>query len=105
MSPFLKFPSVLNSLLEVFSTGTTGFVDRFYDQLTQALLQWLVGIVSSNVKYADVARISNIAFVVEALDIRGIRPQTVHHKNSKNNKKENENAYDPRFDFEVLCSR
>ena len=100
MTAFSKFPSMVESLLEVFGTTMTGFVDKFYDELVKGLLAWLEAVVASNDKYADVARISNISFLVEALDIRGVRPQTTHHTDGTK-----ASPSGPSFDFEVLCSR
>ena len=66
-SPILKFPSFLDSLLEVFSTQIKGYIDDFYSKLTTSILEWVESIIISNPKYAEVVRVSNFAYLIEAL--------------------------------------
>lgn len=100
-SPILKLPSILDSLLEVFGGNNSLYVDEFYREFLKGVLDWFQSIIDTNTKYGDVVRISNLSYLVEALDIRGVRPQTTTHNAEKNA----QNVLDLSFDVEVLCSR
>jgi len=99
--PILKLPSLLDSLLEVFGSNNSLYVDGFYREFLKGVLDWTQSIIDSNPKYGDVSRISNLSYLVEALDIRGVRPQTTSHSSGK----KSGNDLGPSFDVEVLCSR
>lgn len=72
MLPFRKFPLLLDSYLEVFNIQDSDYVDSFYKQLINGLLDWAEEIIAINKKYADIVKILNYTFLLESLRARGI---------------------------------
>ena len=66
--PFMKFPSLIVYYLQVFvSDIEDSFIDQFYRQLIECLINWLeTNVINQNQKYADVIRITNYSFLLDA---------------------------------------
>ena len=82
-TPFMKFPTLMVCYLQVFvSDIKDSFVDQFYRQLMEGLIDWLeTNVVTQNQKYADVLRITNYSYLLDVfqeIKFKQKTPPSIH---------------------------